>query len=444
MAEMRYIGDGRSSSGNLTSLRRHAVVGLIAVILLAGGLGWWAATTDIAGAVISSGTVVLGSGSKPVQHAEGGIVAEVLVEDGDYVETGDLLARFEGTAVRANVAVINSQLAEAFARQARLRAETTDQETIDIPAAMENIASPDEIAAMFGSQQDLLISRRAAIDNQIVRIEERIGQIERQIAGLESQLQSASDQLEIISRQVEEFSGLLSQGLVQSSRVDEFRREQSRLIGEEGRIVADIAVARAGIVERRAEIDQTRNEFQSQALQNLQDVSAIIAEYLQQKIAAEDRLARLEVRAPVPGVVHELAVRDAGAVVGVGQILMLIVPQEEEMHVEARVNPQEIGRIFEGQDVRLQFASLNARTTPTLYGIVERLSPDLVLDPLSRQSYYSVRIAIGAGELDRLPEGARLSAGMPVSVYAQTGERTVLDYLVKPLTDQISHAFREE
>ncbi len=440
---------GRTSSDNLElaslhSLRLHAFVGGVVVILMVVGLGAWAMTTEIAGAVVSYGVLVVGSGSKPVQPAEGGIVAEVLVEDGDQVEAGDLLIRLEGTSVRANAALINSQLGEALAQQARLRAEAAGTDEIETPAALTGLIDPARIDSLVKGQENLLASRRAVNNGQTVRVEEQISQLERQIAGLESQLEDVDRQLEIINRQLEDYADLLSRGLVQSSQVSAIEREQSRLIGEQGRIASNIAVTRAGILERQAQIEQSRSEFQSQVLEDLQRVSATIAEYLQQKIAAEDRLARLDVRAPQSGRVHELSVRGPGAVIASGEVLMFIVPQEEQMHVEAHVSPLEIDRIYLGQQVRLRFASLDTRTTPELYGTVERVSPDQVIDSITRQSYYVVRITVSDTELDRLPKGTRLSASMPVNVFAQTGERTVMEYLLKPLAEQVNRTFREE
>ncbi len=426
------------------SLARHALVGIVASFGMFGGLVAWAATTDIAGAIVAGGLIAVEGGSKLVQHPEGGIVAEIFVENEDRVEAGQLLVRLDGTTIRANLAVVMSQLYEALARQARLVAESTGATTIDYPEALEAFPDQDELRRLFVAQERLMETRAASLDGQVAQMEEQVAQIELQIVGLESQQDAISGQLEIVNKEAADLEGLLAQGLVQVSRVNDSKREQSRLVGEQGRIASAIASARAAIAERGAAAAQLRDEFLSRVLQDLQDVGVTVAELLQQKIAAEDRLARLDIRAPQAGVIHESIVRTVGGVVGAGETLMMVVPQNSQFLVDARVSPLDIDKIYPGQEVLLRLSSLNARTTPELTGSVRSVSPDLIHDQATGYQYFLVRVVLPEAELAKLPPGIKLSPGMPAEVFAQTGDRTVLSYLFQPLAEQLNRSFRED
>ena len=426
------------------SLSRHAVVGLIASVVMFGGLGVWAATTEIAGAVVASGLVVVEGGSKKVQHQEGGIIKEIFAFNEDYVEAGELLIRLDGTTIQANLAVVMSQLSEALARQARLTAESVGATAIDVPKVLSTWPDQEELRALFTAQEKLRVSRLDSIEGQTARMDEQVSQIEQQIIGLEAQQDAIGQQLEIINAESADLDELFKQGLVQISRVNDIKREQSRLIGEKGRIFAEIAASRAGIAERAVVNAQVIDDFQSQVLTDLQDVGVTVAELLQQKIAAEDRLARLEIRAPQSGVIHESIVQTVGGVAGAGETLMLVVPQESQLLVDARVSPLDIDKVFVGQEVVLRLSSLNARTTPELFGSVRSLSPDLTMDRVTGQQYFVVRIEVAESERAKLPDGTKLGPGMPADVFAQTGDRTVLTYILQPLTEQFQRTFREE
>lgn len=426
------------------SLGRHAAVGLFASVFMFGGLGVWAATTELSGAIVSQGLTVIAGGSKRVQHQEGGIVEAIFVANEDHVDAGDLLLRLDGTTIRANLAVVMSQLNEAVARQARLTAESIGADHIAMPPELAGFVDQDALTVLFAAQEQLRASRASSIAGQAARLEEQTAQIELQIAGLESQQVAIKEQLDIVNGEATDLAGLLEQGLVQASRVNEIKREQARLLGEEGRIESDIAGARAAIAERRVVAEQTKADFQSQVLSDLQDVSVQVAQLLQQKIAAEDRLARLEIRAPQTGIIHESVVQTVGGVVGAGETLMLVVPPTEELLVDTRISPLDIDKVYPGQGVMLRLTSLNTRTTPELVATVRSLSPDLTRDPQTGFQYFVVRVEVADAEFERLPTGTKIGPGMPVDVYAQTGDRTVLTYLFQPLMEQLNHTFRED
>jgi HlyD family secretion protein len=426
------------------SLQRHAWLGLGAIGIFILGLGGWAGTTEIAGAVVASGTVVLEEGSKRVQHQEGGIVDEILVRDGDEVEAGELLVRLDGTTIAANLAVIVSQLSEAFALQARLMAESTGAAEIVRPAALANWPESEPLDDLFAAQDRLRKSRASAREGLASQLEEQIRQLEEQIGGLEAQRQAASEELAILTAEGADIDKLFAEGLVQVGRVNAIKRDLARLRGEEGRITAAIAGARTAIAERRTQIAQGVDEFQTEVLQELRSVGLQVAELLQQKIAAEDRLARLEIRAPLEGVIHESIVRTVGGVVAAGETLMMVVPQASRLAVETRVAPIDIDKLSVGQAVAVKLTGFDARTTPELAAAIRSISPDLSRDEATGAPFYSVKVGLPESEIARLPAGQKLVPGMPAETFMRTGDRTVLAYLVEPLAAQLRRAFRED
>ena len=426
------------------SLSRHAWLGLASIAVFVLGLGGWAATTEIAGAVVAGGTVVLEEGSKRVQHQEGGIVDEILARDGDQVGAGQLLVRLDGTTLAANLAVIVSQLSEAFALQARLNAESTGAAGIRRPPALASWPKTEPLDDLFAAQERLRRSRAAAREGLAARLGEQISQLDEQISGLAAQRQAVREELEILASEGRDVDALFADGLVQIVRVNTIKRDLAKLRGEQGRIIAEIAGARTAIAERRTQIAQGEDEFQTEVLEQLRSVGLQIAELLQQKIAAEDRLARLEIRAPQAGIIHESIVRTVGGVVAAGETLMLVVPQASRLAIEIRVAPIDIDKLHVGQAVSVKLTGFDVRTTPELAAEIRSISPDLSHDAATGAPFYSVRVRLPESELGKLPQGQRLVPGMPAETFMRTGDRTVLAYLVEPLAAQLRRAFRED
>ena len=428
----------------LLSLRRHALVGVCAIAVFALLLGGWAGTTEIAGAVIASGNIVPEEGTKAVQHPEGGVVAEILVKDGDAVTAGQLLVRLDSTTVAANLQVVVSQLSEALALQARLTAESTGETAVSRPAALDDWPERDKLDELFAAQDRLRQSRAAAQAGLAAQLQEQISQLGEQIEGVEAQRQAVDEEVAILTAESADTAALYKQGLVQVARVNDDQRELARLRGETGNLTAQIAGLRTAIAERRTQIAQNIDKFQSQVLEDLRTAGLQISELLQQKIAAEDRLARLEIRAPQSGVIHQSIVRTVGGVVGAGETLMSVVPQSSALAVETRVSPLDIDKLSLGQAVSVRLTGLDVRTTPELAATVESISPDLTKDPATGVSFYQVRVALPPSELARLPHGQHLVPGMPAEAFMRTADRTVLSYLVGPMAAQLSRVFRED
>lgn len=426
-----------------SSLRRHSAFAIGLTVAVAGGLGLWTSLTEVAGAVVASGTVVVEGGTKRVQHQEGGIVAEILVENDELVEEGQLLLRLDGTSVEASLAVVEAQLDDMLARRSRLAAEGSNTARMQQPSAPGWKSGPG-FAAVYVEQQRLKQSRALSLEGQQAGLVEQGKQLTQQIAGLGAQRQALAAQLEVLEEEWRGLDELLDDGLTNVGRTNANRTQRAGIEGEIARIDTDIAAARASIVEREIAREQLRNAFQAQVLEELQQVNVSIAELLQQKIAAEDRLRRLELRAPQPGMIHESKVQTVGGVVSAGETLMLIVPANPDIVVDARVSPMDIDKVAERQQVVLHLSSFDSRTTPELRASVRAISPATSIDPATGASFYTVRIAVGDGQLARLPDGTRLVPGMPAEAFIETGNRTVLSYLMKPLLDQVMHTFRED
>jgi len=428
----------------LVSLRRHAITGLAAIALFALVLGGWAGTTELSGAVIAQGTIVPLEGTKAVQHPEGGVVAEILVEDGDTVEAGQPLVRLDGTVVAANLAVIVSQLSAAFALQARLTAESTGSDRLVLPRDLD--AWPDRAALeqLVAAQQVLRQSRAEAQAGLDTQLDEQISQLGEQIVGLEAQQAAIKQQSELLAAELADAEQLFRNGLVEASRLGANRRELARLAGEAGSLAAQVAGARTAIAASRAKIAENTATFRASVLQELRDVGLQIAELMQQKIAAEDRLKRLEVRAPQSGVIHESIVRTVGGVVGAGETLMRVVPRTDRLALDARVSPLDVDKLVPGQAASVRLIGLDPRATPELNASIESISPDLSRDPATGVAYFSVRINLPTDQIARLPAGQHLVPGMPAEAFLRTADRTALSYLVGPMATQLSHAFRED
>lgn len=426
------------------SLGRHGLLGSVAMITLVGGLAFWAAMTPLSGAVVAGGSVVVDGGVRRVQHQEGGIVREILVRNDARVEAGQTLVVLDGTSVAANMAVIEAQLGEAYIRQARLLAEAADTAVMEWTSALDALPNMEHNRVLFAAEDRLRASRAAALSTQVAQLGEQIVQLENQVAGLRAQRDAVLAQTAILNEQLERLSALLSQGLVEASRVSDLRRQIAQLDGESARIMTEIARGNAATAERRLQVSQVQESYQSEVLGQLQETGQQIAELEQQRVAAQDRLDRLVIRAPIAGIVHQMQVATLGGVAAAGETLMQIVPQDDEIMVDVRINPLDIDKLAAEQTVTLRLSSFNSRSTPELVGLVDRISPDLTRDSASGTQFYVVRVRLPSDELDRLPETARLIPGMPVEAFFATGEKTVLSYLTKPVMDQLALAFRED
>lgn len=419
--------------------------GLGAVALLAFGIGGWAANAELSGAVIAPGQVVVESSVKKVQHPTGGVVGAILVKSGDYVHAGDIVLRLDDTQTRANLGVIVSQLNELIGRKSRLAAERDDSDAVLFPAgfgAFEGNDGGDQYRIATGERR-LFEAKRTSAAAKKSQLRSRVGQIESEIKGLETQEKAKSRELQLVREEISRLMILKKKKLLPETRMLAMARDESRIEGEYGALIAQIARARGQISEVELQILEIDETAKSEAQRELRDVEARIGELMERRIAAEDMLRRVELRAPRSGYIHELAISTVGGVVNPGDTVMAIVPEEDKRTVEVRLMPHDIDQVSVGQQAVLRFPAFNQRTTPEISGKISRLAADVSQDPQTGMAFYTARVSVTEDELKKLGN-LTLIPGMPVESLIQTGQRTALSYFTKPITDNMARTFKEE
>jgi HlyD family secretion protein len=424
-------------------IRRHVTMGFLLIGLLFGVVGGWAAASEIAGAVVAMGEVAVESNSKKVQHREGGVVAQLLVEEGARVNAGQLLLRMDDTLPRANLEVIRNQLIELTARRLRLEAMRDGTAELTRPAADAVPGAPEKLAVALRAEQTLLTAQRDLRAQRHKQLKEQVAQIRQEMKGLAAQSASREAQLQLINKELIGIRELAAKKLVPLTRVTALERDAERLNGEGGELAASIARSKNKISEIEMQMTQIDADMLAETLSELREVSAKLAELAERHVAAEDQLRHIDLLAPRAGFVQELAVHTIGGVVNPGETMMLIVPEEDRLIIEARIDPQQVDQVRIGGKAFVRFSSFSQKTTPELTGTIYSLSADATFDEQTGASYYLARLEF---DWEALPAELRekLLPGMPAEVYVQTGERSVLSYFLKPLTDQVARTFREE
>ncbi|MBR0842875.1 HlyD family type I secretion periplasmic adaptor subunit [Bradyrhizobium liaoningense] len=425
------------------SIKFHLMLGLVIVLVLVVGLGGWASTVLISGALIAPGQIVVESNVKKVQHPTGGVVGEVRARDGDVVKSGDIVVRLDDTVTRANLAIVTKNLDAAQARAARLQAEQRGLDKIEFPQTLLERANDPDVKVLLSAESKLFDVRVNGRTGQKAQLRERITQLNEEIAGLSAQEKAKDQEISLVQNELTGVRDLYDKRLVQISRLTQLERDSARLNGERAQYIASRAQAKGKITETELQIIQVDKDVVSEVSKDLRETNDKIGELIERKVAAEDQLRRVDIRAPQDGMVLQSTVHTVGGVVTAGDTLMLIVPQADDLQVEAKVNPVDIDKLQIGQKTLLRLSAFNQRTTPELNGSVSRVSPDVTTDQRTGQSYYTIRVSMPPEEIARLGD-VRIIPGMPVEAFVQTGDRTMLSYLMKPLHDQFMRAFREK
>ncbi|SEI17425.1 HlyD family secretion protein [Rhizobium tibeticum] len=422
-----------SNSANAFGVSARIILSATLAGLLVIGVGGWAAHAKLSGAVIASGSVVVPEQVKAIQHRDGGIVSEIAVANGDAVKKGSVLLRLDDTQTRVELAIIKSQLQQLTAMQARLIAERDDGAQIDFGEELPKSITSGEVK-LFEQNRRMLSSQKDQLRLQAVQLDE-------QVRGFSAQRESNDQEGAIIDQELTKLDRLLKQGLVPIEKKRDLLRQKARLQGARGELAAKIAEALGRVSEINVKLLTIDHEVRKEAQTGILQVDAKLAELRERSIAAADRLARMDVRAPVDGFVYDLQIHTLGGIIASGATVMSIVPQTDKLKVEIRIPPVDIDRIAVGQPARLRFTSFNQRTTPELPGNVEIVAAATTVDRATGQPYYMASIALH--DLGML-KGNKLMPGMPVEVFVQTDDRTALSYFAKPFTDQMMKAFREE
>lgn len=427
-----------------SSLKRLMRSFMLSSALLAVGVGGWSVAAKVDSAVVTSGTFVVQSSAQAVQHLEGGVVGAILVKDGQKVEEGQVLVRLDTAKVIADSSILERKLVELAAEKARLEAERDGAAAITAPASpVPGPLAQTQLDSALATQQTLMEERRSTRASQLSQLQEKKKQAETQIEGLGLQRQALDDQMTQASADLRDQTMLESKGLIRRPLLRQTEREVARLRGEIGDMEARLANAKSQLSETTFKIAEVTRTTRSEILTQLHNVTTQMAEAVQQRMATQDRLQRLDIRAPRAGIVHELAIHTVGGIVTAGQTLMSIIPTTEPLLVTAKVRPDEIDQVHAGQPATLRISSFKLPVAPELDGEVTNVSPDQVVEDKTGQAYFTVKIAVSPDQRDRL-QGKELTPGLPTEVLIRGEARRVISYLTQPLTDKIGLAFREK
>lgn len=424
------------------SIRRLQRTGNITAMLLALSVGGWAYNAEISGAVIAQGQVVVETSRKRVQHSGGGIVGEILVRNGDTVSAGQVLVRLDATFPKANLEIVSKQLNELIAQRARLIAERDGRNTVHLPTLYTGWHLNPDVVKAVNSERKLFDLRRKSRIGRKDQLKRRKQQILNSIDGLKIQAEAKANELKLLQRELKGVRQLHKKGLMAINRLTAIERQRTQLEGESGNFVTMIARAKAKLAETELQILQIDQDLASTVGRELREVDLKVGELRERQIAAKAKLRRFEIRAPESGIVTLSNVHTIGGVIGSGETIMEIVPQNTQFVIEVKVAPSDIDQVRMDQSALLRLSALNQRTTPELNGRVVLVSPDAVQDKRTGEPHYVVRVEIPKAELARLGE-VPLIPGMPVEAFLKTHDRSVLSYLMKPLTDQFQRVFRE-
>ena len=429
-------------SGPNLSVRRPVALGLAALAALVLGFGLWSVLTRIEGAIVAHGRVGVDQDRQVVQHPDGGVVAEILVREGALVDAGALLLRLDGAALQSERAIVAGQLVELELRSARLLAERDGLSAPAFPATLVALAPADaDIAARIAGEAGLFHARHDTLVERQKLLEQRILQLDSEVAGLATQIDALARERALIDAELSDQAALLQKGLTPAARVLALRREAARLDGTAGQLAAAMAQAKGQIIAVRIEVGGLDTLRREDAAAALRDLAPALLELAERRRALDDRIARLEVRAPVSGIVLGLQVTTPRAVLRPADPILYLVPQDRPLVITARISPNQIDAVAIGQPADLVFPALRSHDLPPLAGRVTRLSPDALTDAQTGLTYFTAELALdpatgAAGGVPLLP-------GMPVEVFVRTGSHSPLTYLLQPFAEYFTRAFRE-
>ena len=416
-------------------------LGLIALLVLVGGFGTWAVMAQITGAVIAFGQIEVDRNRQVIQHPDGGVVDAILVQEGDAVVKGDTLIRLDASLLKSELAVVEGQLFEIIARRGRLEAERDGETALTFDPLLSDVPQGPSLIA---GQTRLFDARLESNMRAIEQLQQQRAQISSQISGIAAQQTALATQSDLIQQELTDQQTLLRQQLIQASRVLALQRQEANLLGRVGELTASAAQA----AERRTEIEiqiltlaSTRRE---EAITRLRDLQYNELELSERSRTLRQRLGRLDLRAPVSGIVYGMQVFAEQSVISGAEPVMFLVPQDRPLVIATKVQPTDIDQIHLGQDVTLRFSAFDQRRTPELMGTVTLVSADIFLDDSTQVSYYQAQVQLNEGEAEKLPEGMVLIPGMRVEAFVRTADRSPMDYLLKPLAEYFAKAFREQ
>ena len=400
----------------------------------------------ISGAVVATGTVNVETNYKTVQHLDGGFVAKILVRNGDRVAEGDIIVKLDETQVKASFAVTAAKVNDLLVQQARLEAERDRADEIVLPPSVIAAQAEPALAKLIAGQLSLFRARTSAHRGELDVLRQKVEQAANDAQGLGKSLAAKLKEAAISKAELASLKPLFDRGFANQQRYLPVQRDNARLEGDVGRLTSDLAKVRSSVAEAELRLTQNDKDYTQTVLDELRKVQASLAEAVEQRIAIEDKLKRIEIRAPRAGFVHALAAHTEGGVIAAGSPIMQIVPEGERLLVDAQLTPQDIDKVRKGQAAYIRFPAFNAKSTPRLEATVLTVSAAQITEtqgPTAGKSYFAAQITLNTGELAKLPKGHALVPGMPAEVYIETESRSILSYLLKPLVDSMSRVFRE-
>jgi len=424
------------------SARKHLTIGVLTLLVLVGGFGTWSVMAQITGALITSGQIEVDRNRQVVQHPDGGVVDEIVVGEGDTVLAGDLLLRLDATTLQSELAVVEWQLFEILARRARLEAERDNTALMVFSPVLLEGATP-EIQTLMDGQVRLFEARLETRKSAVEQLTQQRAQIASQMEGISAQQEALSTQRDLIAEELADQQSLLDRGLAQASRVLSLQREEARLLGTVGELTAQRAQAGERMTEIELQILGLSSARREEAITRLRDLQFSELELSERRRTLRRQLERLDIRAPVSGIVYGMQVFAPQSVIRPADPVLFLIPQDRPLVIATQVQAVDVDQIFVGQEVRLRFSAFDQRRTPELQGTVTLVSADVFQNETSGQSYYRAEVELNAGEMGRLPAGMTLIPGMPVEAFVRTADRSPLDYLIKPLADYFAKAFRD-
>lgn len=425
------------------SAQRPALCGWLLIALFFGGLGSWAATAPLHGAVVANAVVKVDGNRKSVQHLDGGIVKELRVKEGDHVAAGDLLIVLDNSQALAEFEVLSEQVLVLRATEARLLAELANADTLEMPSDLAQRTDDRYVRHIWNGQLKQFETRRAAIEGQRKVIGEKINQLRSQIEGGIAQARALDEQMISVRGEADSIAPLVEKMLLPRPRLLQLQRQLSQLEGQLADGNAGIARSRQAIAEQELQIAQLGNDRMAEVTKDLRDTQARLVEVMPKRTSAESVLRRMEIRSPYAGRVVGLSVFSIGGVIQRGDKIMDIVPDADSLTIEAQVAVEDISDIRPGMKAELHLTAYKQRIVPTIRGEVLRVSADRLNDPKTNAGYYAATIRPEAADLAALPN-VHLYPGMPATVIVPTEARTAFDYLVNPLTTSFTHAFRQK
>ncbi len=418
-------------------------VGLIVLVVFVGGFLGWATFVPLESGAVASGKIVVDTNRKTVQHLEGGIVNAIFVKDGSKVKAGDKLIQLDQTQTEANLKLLKEQTNLLLARKAALEATRDKLDHVVFPQRLIEQENDPEVKLEMKNEVDLFESRKNTLADGIDTIRVKIDQIKNEIVSLQAQVKSNGDQLALVNEELKSWEALEKTNYIDKPKVLSLKRDATKLEGDKNEQLALIARAEQRISEAQLEITNLIDTKENEVLKQLEETQFNLVTNLEKETAAQDVLTRSTITAPQEGTVLNLKVHTIGGVIAPREPLMDIVPEQDKLVIEAKINPLNINVVRPGLLARVRLSAYKQRTTPALDGVVEWVSADIEQEERSNEMYYLARISVDASQLKLLPD-VTLYPGMPVQVLIIVDKRTPLEYFLKPITDSFNRAFREQ